>query len=166
MKHLAIAAALTAALTAAPDAIAQATGDYQSLAVTTTDGATTLFPLTTSLTLGFTEEALTLTDNGIAIEIPRALLAGFKWSREEASVERIAANGTTILPEVTDNAIIFRGLPQGSAITVFTPAGLQTASVTAAEETRLPLEVLPAGTSIIATATGSFKISINPQHNR
>ncbi len=165
MKHLVIAAALFAAC-ASPQLEAQTTGDYLSLAVTTTDGATTLFPLTTSLTLGFTDEALTVNDSELALEIPRSILAGFHWSQDEASVERIASDGATFAPEIADDAIIFRHLPEGSAIKVFTPAGQLAATLQAAAETRLPLNRLPVGTSIIATAAGTFKISITPRTNR
>lgn len=155
MKKPLLLTAFAALLTAMP-----ASADYRSVTVRLNDNTTLAFDLNDDLTVRFNDLEMTIQSPDLdkTVVIRKENIAGFEHSTT-AAISDISSDTTA--PVLTDGAIRFSSLPEGSTIRIFEPSGRLLRETSASGDLSLPVAELGSGSFIITVNnSSSFKIAI------
>lgn len=140
----------------------QAAG-YRSLVVEREGGERLSFSLTLQLTVGFNEQALTVRDDGLQVDVsvPREGLKGFHISDEEASLDpvRVEAPGISILPGNAGVQVSNVG-SKVAVVEVFDSEGRLVFSSDMTGDCFIPYSVLPHGVNIVKANGCTLKVMV------
>lgn len=131
---------------------------YRSVAVNLADGSKVEINLADELSASFDDENFIITGGEQDVTVPRSSIQSFTFSTKEISgIDEVGAD--VAAPVISGGMMNFTGLPAGSVVAVYTPAGVLLRSEQAEGDYSLELSTLPAGTVIVKVNNVAFKIA-------
>lgn len=137
-------------------AIAAGATSYDVVSVDLNDGSKVDIALTGNLSLSFNSTHLLVKGTDADFEIPKEKILSFSHSGESA-IKEIAPDSSV---DLDGRTLHFKGLTDGSLISVYDLCGKSLLSAKAANEYTLGLDDIPSGVYIVTVNNVSYKISL------
>lgn len=129
---------------------------YQTLIVHLSDGSDVNVSLADDFKTTFTSDAMLISSAGTDVDVPRDNIVSFKFDKTGGITS--AEGGDAV--EFSDGKIVFRALPDGSSVRVYSVNGTLVMSENVSGEWTLSLSDLPSGVNIVAVNGVSYKVNV------